>query len=69
MTPDERIRMLRACGPTCSPTQLAKAIGGTPYYYNLSARDGTLTLPYVWHGRNLRIFTEPVIKLLEGGST
>ena len=67
MTHDERIQYLRQCGETISPTQLAKIIGGQPYYYNLSAKDGTLRLPHIWRGRNLRIFTTPVIDMLEGG--
>jgi hypothetical protein len=53
-------------GETISPTELAKAVGGTPYSYNLSAREGRLTLPHLWRGRNLRIFKQPVMRLLEG---
>ena len=63
------IELLRSCGATCSPTILAKAIGGSPYYYNLAARDGTLQFPHIWRGRNLRIFTEPVIRILKGDTT
>lgn len=70
MTHKERIALLKAQpGETISPATLAKVIGGNPYAYNLAAREGQLTLPYVWRGRNLRIFTAPLLKLLEGGST
>lgn len=62
------IEFLRQCGPTCSPRQLAMVLGGQPYYYNLQAKDGKLDLPHFWRGRNLRIFTNPVIERL-GGKT
>lgn len=64
---DEQVAFLRACGPTCSPRQLAQVMGGNPYYYNMAARNGTLVYEYEWRGRNLRIFTESVIKKLVGG--
>ena len=67
MTHDERVALLRDSGETVSPTVLAKVLGGTPYYYNLSAKEGTLKFPHYWRGRNLRIFTAPVIKIIEGG--
>ena len=51
---------------TISPTELAKVLGGRPYLYNVSARDGSLTLPHIWRGRNLRIFKQPVLDLLNG---
>lgn len=67
MTHDERISLLQAQpGETISPTMLAKIIGGNPYAYNLQARKGTLNLPHVWRGRNLRIFKEPVLRLIGG---
>ena len=53
-------------GETISPAQLAKVLGGKPYLYNLSAKDGSLTLPYIWRGRNLRIFKQPLIDLISG---
>ena len=69
MTHDEKISLLQAQpGETISPTILAKIIGGNPYVYNLEARQGTLTLPHVWRGRNLRIFKEPLMKILQGGT-
>lgn len=51
---------------TISPSQLAKVTGGDPYYYNLAAKNGSLELPHLWHGRNLRIWKQPVIELLGG---
>ena len=53
-------------GETISPSELATVLGGRPYLYNVSARDGSLTLPHIWRGRNLRIFKQPVIDLLSG---
>ena len=53
---------------TISPSELAMVLGGRPYAYNLSARDGSLTLPYIFRGRNLRIFRQPVLDLLKGGA-
>lgn len=63
---NEQVAFLRRCGPTCSPRQLAEVMGGNPYYYNKAARNGTLGYDFEWHGRNLRIFTESVIKKLLG---
>lgn len=53
---------------TISPAELATVIGGRPYLYNVSARDGSLTLPHIWRGRNLRIFKQPVLDLLTGNA-
>lgn len=59
--------MLRGIpGETISPAQLAKVAGGDPYAYNLMARQGKLDLPHLWRGRNLRIWKEPVIRLIGG---
>ena len=63
---NEQVAFLRRCGPTCSPRQLAEVLGGNPYYFNVAARNGTLGYDFEWHGRNLRIFTESVIKKLLG---
>lgn len=68
MTHDERIAYLKGLPKeTISPTELSRVIGGNPYVYNLAAREGLLTLPYIWRGRNLRIFKEPLLRLLENG--
>ena len=69
MSHEEKIQFLREQGETISPSTLARVIGGNPYLYNLAAKDGTLTFPHMWRGRNLRIFTQPVINLLQGGKT
>lgn len=61
------IKKLRDFGPTCSPRQLASVLGGNPYYYNIAAKEGRLGYEYTWHGVNLRIYTESVIKKLQGG--
>lgn len=67
MTRDEKIAWLRELpGETISPTQLAKVDGGDPYSYNLAAKEGKLDLPHMWRGRNLRIWKEPVIRLIGG---
>ncbi len=67
MTHEERILYLRnLSGETISPRQLSEVLGGQPYLYNLMAREGLLTLPYLWRGRNLRILKQPVINLLQG---
>ena len=69
MTHEEKLQLLRDTpGETISPRIAAKVLGGQPYIYNLEARDGTLTLPHMWRGRNLRIFKEPLINILNGGS-
>ncbi len=54
---------------TVSPSELAMLLGGRPYIYNIMAKDGSLTLPYIWRGRNLRVFKEPVLNLLLGNVT
>ena len=38
-----------------SPRELAALIGGNPYSYSISAKNGHLGIPYVYAGRNLRI--------------
>jgi hypothetical protein len=45
---------------------MAEVAGGDPYSYNLAAREGKLDVPHFWRGRNLRIWKDPVIKLLGG---
>lgn len=66
MTKDEALEFLGGAGLTISPRELAQVLGGQPYSYNLSARQGKLGLPHVWRGQNLRIFTAPLIKILKG---
>ena len=67
MTREEKLKMLREIpNETISPKQLAMVAGGDAYYYNLAARKGELNLPYLWRGRNLRIWKDPVIKLIGG---
>jgi hypothetical protein len=63
---EKTIAYLRECGPTCSSRQLAQALGGQPYYYNVQAKRGLLPFEYFWRGRALRVFTESVIKKLKG---
>ena len=53
---------------TISPSELAMLLGGRPFAYNCAAREGTLTLPHIFRGRNLRIFRQPVLDLLKGGA-
>ena len=67
MTREEKLSWLRSLpGETISPSELARVAGGAPYYYNLAAREGKLDLPHIWRGRNLRIWKEPVIRLIGG---
>lgn len=69
MTHAEKIAFLTQIEEeTISPSELSMVIGGRPYLYNLQARDGSLTLPYLWRGRNLRIFKQPVLDLLTGNA-
>ena len=53
-------------GETISPSQAAEVLGGKPYSYNVSAKAGNLSLPHIWRGRNLRIFKEPLLRVLKG---
>ena len=65
MTREEKIKWLKSLpGEMISPQQLAKVTGGYAYNYNCSAKQGKLNLPHEWHGRNLRIWKQPVIKLI-----
>lgn len=67
LTNEEKLTWLRELpGETISPKQLAAVAGGTPYSYNVAALEGKLTLPHLWRGRNLRIWKDPVIKLIGG---
>ena len=67
MTSEEKIAWLRSLPKeTISPQQLAVVDGGDPYSYNIAAKKGDLQLPHLWRGRNLRIWKDPVIKLLGG---
>ncbi len=67
MTHQERISFLEGLNAeTVSPSELAKVLGGRPYYYNVAARNGDLSLPHIWRGRNLRIFKQPLLDLLTG---
>ena len=67
MTREEKVAWLKSLPTeTISPKQLSVVDGGDPYSYNLAAKDGKLDLPHLWRGRNLRIWKDPVIKLLGG---
>jgi hypothetical protein len=67
MTHTERIDYLENLDrETISPRELAMLIGGDQYYYNIAAKTGNFTLPYIWRGRNLRIFRQPVLDLIRG---
>lgn len=67
LSTEEAVVFLRKCGTTCSPRELAKVLGGQPYWFNVRARNGTLGYDFEWHGRSLRIYTESVIKRILGG--
>ena len=67
MTKDEKIQFLRSLETeTISPSVLAVVAGGDPYQYNVAAKEGKLDIPHFWRGRNLRIWKEPVIRLIGG---
>ena len=65
MTTEEKVAFLRQLpSETISPSVMALVAGGDPYSYNLAAKDGKLDVPHFWRGRNLRIWKQPVIKLI-----
>jgi hypothetical protein len=67
VTNEEKIEFLRNLPTaTISPRVMAVVDGGDPYSYNLAAKEGKLDVPHFWRGRNLRIWKDPVIKLLGG---
>jgi hypothetical protein len=67
MTREEKLDFLRKLpSETISPSVMALVAGGDPYSYNLMAREGKLDIPHFWRGRNLRIWKQPVIKLIGG---
>jgi len=69
MNREEKLAWLRSLPTeTISPRQLAVVAGGDAYSYNIAAKEGKLELPFLWRGRNLRIWKEPVIRLI-GGQT
>lgn len=69
MTHEERIALLEGQpGETVSPTVVSQVLGGTPYTYNITAKQGKLTLPHLWRGNRLLIFKQPLIDLLKGVS-
>lgn len=68
MTREEKLEWLRQIpSETISPYQLAVVADGNSYSYNIAAKNGKLNLPHMWRGRNLRIWKQPVIDLIEGG--
>lgn len=66
-TADRIAYLMAQPGETVSPTVVARVLGGNAYGYNLDARNGRLTLPHIWRGRNLRIFKAPLLRILQGG--
>jgi len=65
MTTEEKVAFLKGLpSETISPSVLAMVAGGDPYSYNLMAKDGKLDIPHFWRGRNLRIWKQPVIRLI-----
>ena len=67
MTNEEKIAWLKSLPTeTISPSVLAIVAGGDPYSYNVQAKKGELDIPHFWRGRNLRIWKQPVIKMIGG---
>ena len=67
MTTEEKIIFLKQLpSETISPSVMALVAGGDPYTYNLMAKEGKLDVPHFWRGRNLRIWKQPVIRLIGG---
>ena len=65
MTTEEKVSFLKQLpSETISPSVMALVAGGDPYSYNLMAKEGKLEVPHFWRGRNLRIWKQPVIKLI-----
>lgn len=65
MTTEEKVAFLKQLpSETISPSVMAMVAGGDPYSYNLAAKQGKLDIPHFWRGRNLRIWKQPVIKLI-----
>ena len=65
MTTEEKIIFLKQLpSETISPSVMALVAGGDPYSYNLMAKEGKLDVPHFWRGRNLRIWKQPVIRLI-----
>lgn len=65
MTTEEKVAFLRQLpSETISPSVMALVAGGDPYTYNLMAKEGKLDVPHFWRGRNLRIWKQPVIRLI-----
>lgn len=68
MTTEEKVAFLKQLpSETISPSVMALVAGGDPYSYNLMAKEGKLDVPHFWRGRNLRIWKQPVIRLIGGG--
>jgi hypothetical protein len=68
MTHDEKIAFLRGRDEeTVAPWVVSKVLGGDPYWYVVAAKAGMLELPHMWRGRNLRIYKQPLIRLIEKG--
>ena len=67
MTTEEKVAFLKQLpSETISPSVMAMVAGGDPYSYNLMAKEGKLDVPHFWRGRNLRIWKQPVIRLIGG---
>lgn len=67
MNTPEAIALLRAHPKlTITPKIMSTIFDCAPYWYNVAAKAGELRWPHEWHGRNLRIFKQPVIDYLEG---
>ena len=65
MTTEEKVSFLKQLpSETISPSVMSLVAGGDPYTYNLMAKEGKLDVPHFWRGRNLRIWKQPVIKLI-----
>lgn len=65
MTTEEKVAFLKQLpSETISPSVMALVAGGDPYSYNLMAKEGKLDVPHFWRGRNLRIWKQPVIRLI-----
>jgi hypothetical protein len=65
VTTEEKIIFLKQLpSETISPSVMAMVAGGDPYSYNLMAKTGQLDIPHFWRGRNLRIWKQPVIRLI-----
>ena len=51
-----------------TPSQVSKVLGGNPYTYNLTAKQGKMTFPHMWRGNRLYVSKQGIINFIKGGT-